>query len=113
MAARTKTLDYSPYGMDNIIIPKEIMFEDIYEESKILFGSLFTEAVNAYSEEIEEYGKNSAIDHIEDRMRKRLRDMSDSQIMVESCCYSVVKVRSIRKEVSDLIGIIDIAVCIE
>lgn len=113
MEVRTKTIDQGLYGMDNIIIPKAIMYEDIYEESKIMFGSLFTEAVNNFADKIESNGKNTVIEQIEDRMRDRIMCMSDSRIMVESCCYSVVKVRSIRKEVMELIGKIDISVCID
>ena len=72
MEVRTKTIDQGLYGMDNIIIPKAIMYEDIYEESKIMFGSLFTEAVNNFADKIESNGKNTVIEQIEDRMRDRI-----------------------------------------
>lgn len=91
---------------DNLIIPKEIMDADIYDETKIMFGSLFAEAIQR------ENGKcdSSAINNMKSQMKVRINSMSKYEIQAECCC-SESKVSIIRKEVLELIDTVNFKKC--
>lgn len=107
----------SQYSIDKVVevlnngsvyIPKEVIKQDVYEETKLLFGVVFTDCVIQMSK----HPDNSIIVHLlQEQMIKYMKSLSDDQVRYECCC-SKSKISLIRDEMKMLINTIDIGKCI-
>ncbi len=93
---------------DTIIIPRSVAFRsDIYEESKTLFGVLFTECLN----DLKEDGYTIDGKTVGKLMKEYLMDMSDPEIRYECLCSSAMA-SAVRSETAMLINKTDLSACL-
>lgn len=93
---------------DTIIIPRSVVFRnDIYEESKTLFGMLFTECLN----DLREYGYTIDGKTVGKLMKEYLMDMSIPEIRYECLCSSA-KALAVKSETVMLINKTDLSACL-
>ena len=92
-------------------IPKEVMEAEVYDESKMMFGSVFTECIGKLTES----DLNRDIDYLTNKLREMIKASiavkTYHQIWAEGCCYSPVKAEIVRKEVAELADTINLSVC--
>lgn len=93
---------------DTIIIPRSVAFRnDIYEESKTLFGVLFTECLN----DLREDGYTIDGKTVGKLMKEYLMDMSVPEIQYECLCSSAMA-SAVRNETVMLINKTDLSACL-
>ena len=93
---------------DTIIIPKSVAFrKDVYEESKTLFGVVFTECVN----DLRSYGSFIDGKTVGKMMKEYVMDMTIPDIQCECLC-SPTMASAARSETVVLINKTDLSECL-
>lgn len=92
-------------------IPKEVMKAEVYDESKMMFGSVFTECMKKLTENDLNMGTEYLASKLREMIKETIAVKTYHQIWAEGCCYSPVKAEIVRKEVAELADTIDLTVC--
>ena len=94
-----------------VYIPKEVIQAEVYEESKVMFGSVFTECINNLTENDLSMDKSDLINKLRTMIKDTMAAKSFSEIWDEGCCYSPVKAEMVRTEVMELADSVDLSFC--